>query len=287
MSEKRARAVLVISAVANILLLGLKLSVGLLAHSRALIADGINSAVDVFFSVMILISFRLAAKPPDKDHPYGHGNIEVLVAFLAALVIFGTGGYVIYDGIKTAFNPQIQTPGLPALAAAGFTIVAKLILYVYARSVSKKWRSPAVSVQAADHLSDILATSAAVIAIVAAILGARFFDSIGAVIIGGFICWTGIKLLRENLKVLLDAHPEDKFFTKIGNCLADFEEIDDVPRMRAHPVGTGYFLELTVTVDGKLSVRKGHEIAEKIRITLMRCEETLKDVIIHVEPASD
>lgn len=287
MSNKRAQAVLIISTVANVVLLGLKISVGVLANSRALIADGINSGLDIFFSVMILVSFRLASKPADKDHPYGHGNIEVLVAFIAALIIFGTGGYIIYDGIKSAFNPQLEAPGWAALGAAGFTILTKFILYIYARAVSRKWRSPAVKVQAADHFADILATSAALAGILAARLGARFFDPIGAVAIGGFICWTGIKLVRQNLHVLLDAHPEEKFLAKIKQCARDCRGVADVPHMRAHPVGTSYFLELTITVKSELSVRKGHDIAERVRSKLLKCEPQLKDVIVHVEPTGN
>lgn len=287
MSEKRAQAVLIISTAANVVLLGLKVSIGIIANSRALIADGINSALDIFFSVMILISFRLAAKPPDEDHPYGHGNIEVLVAFIAALLIIATGGYIIYDGIRTAFNPELEEPGWLALVAAGFTIVTKLILYLYARAVSRKWSSPAVKVQAADHLSDIMATSVALTGILIARFGIKFLDPIGAVVIGGFICWTGIKLVRENMHVLLDAHPKEKFFTGIRKCLESFKEIDDVSRIRAHPVGTSYFLEVTITVKGNLSVRKGHDIAERVRSKLLKCEHLLKDVIVHVEPSSD
>lgn len=287
MSHKRAQAVLIISTVANVILLGLKVSIGFLANSRALLADGINSGLDIFFSVMILISFRLASKPPDKDHPYGHGNIEVLVAFIAALVIFATGGYIIYDGVKSAFNPLLEAPGWLALGAAGFTILTKILLYIYARVVSRKWKSPAVKVQAADHLADILATSVAVIGIFIARMGFFYFDPIGAVVIGGFICWTGIKLVRENVKVLLDAHPEDKFLTRLKGCVTSCDGVVGVPRMRAHPVGTYYFLEVTVTVDNGLSVREGHDIAEEVKHKLLECEKTLKDVIVHVEPADD
>lgn len=287
MSEKRAQAVLVISTAANVILLGLKVSIGIIADSRALLADGINSALDIFFSVMILVSFRLAAKPADEDHPYGHGNIEVLVAFIAALIIFATGGYIIYDGVKMAFSPQLESPGWLALVAAGFTIITKIILYRYARAVSRKWQSPAVKVQAADHLADILATSVALVGILIARLGIKFFDPIGAGVIGAFICWTGIRLVRENIHVLLDAHPKEKFFTKIKKCLGSFKEIKYVSRMRAHPVGTSYFLEVTITVDGDLSVRRGHDIAERVRSKLLKCEPLLKDVIVHVEPAGD
>ncbi|MBN2379991.1 cation transporter [candidate division WOR-3 bacterium] len=287
MSEKRAQAILIISTVANVMLLGLKISTGIIANSRALIADGINSALDIFFSVMILVSFRLAAKPADKRHPYGHGNIEVLVAFIAALIIFATGGYIIYDGIKSAFGTQLEEPGLLALAAAGFTIITKTILFIYAKAVSRRWKSPAVKVQAADHLSDILATSVALVGIFIARLGLRFFDPVGAGLIGGFICWTGIKLVRENMHVLLDAHPDDKFILKTQKCAQDCKGVADVPYIRAHPVGTSYFLEVTITVNGKLSVRQGHDIAERVKRKLLKCESSLKDVIVHVEPAGD
>ncbi|MBD3286442.1 cation diffusion facilitator family transporter [candidate division WOR-3 bacterium] len=287
MSRKRAQAVLILSTAANIALFGLKVTVGILASSRALLADGINSGLDIFFSVMILISFRLASKPPDKEHPYGHGNIEVLVAFIAALVIFATGGFLIYDGINTSFNPRLQAPGWMALAAAGFTILTKVILYIYAGSVSRKWRSPAVKVQAADHLVDIMATSVAVVGIFVARMGVLFFDPVGAVIIGGFICWTGIKLLRENIKVLLDAHPAEKFLNRLKECARGCKGVTQVPTIRAHPVGTYFFLEITVTVKGNLSVKQGHDIAEGVKQMLMDCEGSLKDVIVHVEPASD
>ncbi len=287
MSEKRAQAILTLSAIINVVLLALKLSVGFIANSRALIADGINSALDVFFSVMILVSFRLASKPADKNHPYGHGNIEVLAAFLAAIVILGTGAFIIYDGIKSAINPELQIPGWLALATAGFSIATKFALYIYARSVMRKWKSPAVKVQAADHLSDILATSAALLGILLAQIGLRFFDPLGAVIIGAFICWTGIKLIKENHNILLDAHPAEKYLDKIKECAVKCKGVTSVPHMRAHPVGAFYFLEITITVDGKLAVREGHDIAENLKRVLLNCENSLKDVIVHVEPSSN
>jgi len=289
MSEKRVRAVLITSTVANVLLMGMKLGIGFLTLSRALIADGVNSTLDIFFSVMILVSFRMAARPADKDHPYGHGNIEVLVAFIAALIIIGTGGFIVYDGIKNILSPMQELPSLYwlALAASAVTIAAKLCLYLYARSAAKRYRSPAVEVQAADHRADILATSAALLGILFTFLGVRFLDPVAAVIVAGFIIWTGIKLVKDNLKVLLDAQPSDEFFTPLKNRLAELKDVREVRHMRAHPVGTYYFLEITITVDRKLSVKDGHAIAERVRSKLMKRESRLKDVIVHVEPTSD
>jgi len=288
MSRKRAQVALILSTVANVILFGIKISVGVVANSRALLADGINSGLDIFFSVMILISFRLASKPADEKHPYGHGNIEVLAAFIAALIILGTGGYIIYDGVRSAFfKPSIKTPEFIALVAAGFTVIVKLTLYIYTRAVSKKWRSPAVKVQAADHLTDILATSAALSGILVARMGIGFFDPIGAAIVGGFICFTGFRLLKDNYHILLDAHPAEKFLVKLKKCAVKSKGVVDVTCLRAHPVGTNYFLEITVTVNGRLSVKKGHDIAENVKQRLLRCEGSLKDVTVHVEPASD
>jgi len=287
MNQARARAVLVVSTIANVVLMALKLSMGVFANSRALIADGVNSGVDIFTSVMVLVSFRWASKPADKIHPYGHGNIEVLVAFLVSLLVIGTGGFVAYDGIRSALAGGTQVPKLVALAAAGFTIAAKLALYFYARSVSRHYRSPAVAAQAADHRSDILATSAALLGITLARFRLSFLDPLAAAVIAGFIIWTGVKLARENLHVLLDAQPGEEFFLKIERSLQGFREIERVRRMRAHPVGTYYFLELTVTISGDLSVKKGHDIAERIRTRLMGADSTLKDVIVHVEPAGN
>ncbi len=287
MAKSRARAVLVLSTVANICLMAMKLSIGYFANSRALIADGINSTLDIFFSIMILLSFRWAAKPPDRNHPYGHGNIEVLVAVLASVVILGTGGFIIFDGIKSAFNPQLEMPGALALLAEGVTILVKFSLFMFAWSVAKKERSPAVSVQAADHRSDILSTSAALIGIFLARLGIRFFDPIGAALVGAFIIWTGIRLLRENIRVLIETRPEDKFFIKIEGALAELKDVHKISGLRAHPVGTYYFLEITVYVDGTLTVEKGHVIAETVRSRLIEFDSTIKDVIVHVEPSVD
>jgi len=289
MSEKRVRAVLITSTVANVLLMGMKLGIGFLTLSRALIADGVNSTLDIFFSVMILVSFHMAARPADKDHPYGHGNIEVLVAFIAARIIIATGGFIVYDGIKNILSPMQELPSLYwlALVASAVTIAAKLCLYLYARSAAKRYRSPAVEVQAADHRADILATSAALLGILFTFLGVRFLDPAAAVIVAGFIIWTGIKLVKDNLKVLLDAQPADEFFTPLKNRLAEFKDVREVRHMRAHPVGTYYFLEITITVDRKLSVKDGHDIAEGVRSKLMKRESRLKDVIVHVEPTSD
>lgn len=285
MRHNQARSVLIISTVANVVLLGIKLVVGFWASSRALVADGVNSGVDVFTSVMILISFRWAAKPPDEKHPYGHGNIEVLAAFLVSLLIIATGGFVLYDGIRNAIYPPSQPPRYLALIAAGFTIIAKAGLFLYARRVGKRYHSPAVNAQAADHGADILATSAALAGIGLAILGIRVLDPVAAALIAGFIIFNGVKIAKQNLWILLDAHPEEKFFAKIRRCLDRCDGIGADTEMRAHPVGTGYFLELTIKVDAGLSVREGHQIAERVRRNLMECEKKLRDVIVHVEPA--
>lgn len=287
MAKNRARTVLVLSTVANVCLMAMKLSGGYFAHSRALIADGINSTLDIFFSIMILLSFRWASKPADKDHPYGHGNIEVLVAVIASLVILSTGGIIIYDGIRSALKPQLEMPGFLALVAEGVTIVVKFSLFMFARAVAKKERSPAVAVQAADHRSDILSTSAALVGIFLARLGVRFFDPVGAALVGAFIIWTGIRLLRENIRVLIETRPEDKFFIKIEGALSRLKDVQKISGLRAHPVGAYYFLEITVHVDGNLSVEKGHAIAETVRTRLIEFDTTIKDVIVHVEPSCD
>ncbi len=147
-----------LSIVANFLLLVLKFIGGFIGGSKALIADFINSLLDLIANFAVLIGIRVAQRPADAEHQYGHGNADVIAAFLVAVIILMTGVYIGYDSANTVFEKKYHTPNLFATAVALFTIFAKTILYRYTKRVGLKSKSAAVLANAQDHKSDVYAS---------------------------------------------------------------------------------------------------------------------------------
>ena len=159
---------------ANVFLLALKFTGGFFGDSKALIADSINSLLDLVANAAILFGLNLANKPADADHQYGHGNADVLAASFVALVIFVTGIYIGYDSIHIIIDRSYRVPTHLATGAAIITIIIKTALYKYTLKIGKKSKSPAVLANAQDHKSDVYASSGALFGIIAAQFGYPF-----------------------------------------------------------------------------------------------------------------
>ena len=273
-----------ISMVFNILLLILKFFGGFFGGSRALIADCLNSLLDIVANSAVWIGIKLAKKPADVDHQYGHGNADVLAASFVAVVIFVTGIYIGYDSIHVILDRDFGVPSYFATGVAAFTIIVKSILFRYTKNVGVKFKSAAVLANAQDHKSDVYASSGALFGIVASQVGYPILDPIGGLWVSFFILRNAINLIRDNIHTLMSGAPDRELVERVKETAAQIKEVKGILATKMRTLGSRQFVDLEIFVDANLSVREGHNIAHQVRDLLITRYDDITEVMVHVEP---
>ena len=273
-----------LSLTVNILLFILKLIGGFVGGSRALLADALNSLLDIVANSVVWIGIRVARRPPDKDHHYGHGLANTLAALFVATLLVITGIFIGVSAIQVIIHRNYSSPGVLATVVAAFTIVVKETLYRITLRAGQKANSPAVIANAYDHRADVYASAGALVGIVVAQSGYPIFDPIAGLFIGLLILKSAVSLMRNNLHFLMGGAPDDETLKEILETTRHNEGVQQVRDVRVRSVGTKYVADLKIAVDGALSVTEGHEIATRIRTDLLESVNNMQDAIIHVEP---
>lgn len=276
-----------ISLVFNVILLVLKFIGGFFGGSRALIADCLNSFLDIVANSAVWIGIKLARKPADADHQYGHGNADVIAASFVAVVIFVTGIYIGYDSIHVIVDRDYRVPAYFATGVAAFTILSKWILFRYTRGVGKKFRSAAVLANAQDHKSDVYASSGALFGILVSQMGYPILDPLGGLWVSFFILRNAINLIRDNIHTLMSGAPDRELVFKVERTAAQIKEVKGIVATRMRTLGSRHFVDLEIFVDGNLSVVEGHNIAHRVRDILVASYDDITEVMVHVEPKAE
>jgi len=273
-----------ISMVFNILLLILKFFGGFFGGSRALIADCLNSFLDIVANSAVWIGLKLAKKPADVDHQYGHGNADVIAASFVAVVIFTTGIYIGYDSIHVIIDRDYGVPAYFATGVAAFTIIVKLVLFRYTENVGRKFKSAAVLANAQDHKSDVYASSGALFGIIVSQVGYPILDPIGGLWVSFFILKNAINLIQDNIHTLMSGAPDRELVERVQETVAHIKEVEGILTTRMRILGSRQFVDLEIFVDGNLSVHEGHNIAHHVRDLLIAKYDDITEVMVHVEP---
>lgn len=273
-----------LSFVVNVLLFALKLVGGFVGGSKALLADALNSLLDIVANTVVWIGIRVAKRPPDEHHHYGHGLADTLSALFVALLLVITGIYIGVSAIHVIIDKHYSSPGPLATAVAAFTIVVKEVLYRVTLKAGKKANSPAVIANAHDHRSDVYASTGALFGIVVAQIGYPILDPIAGFWIGILILKNAVGLMRDNLHFLMGGAPDEETLSQILETARGNSEVKYVRSIRVRSVGTRYIADLKVMVDQNLSVKQGHEIATVLKRNLLAKVTNLQDAVIHIEP---
>lgn len=264
----------------------IKLLAGIRGHSTSVVADGLESAGDVFASGFVLLGLTLAAKPADKDHPYGHGRIEILTGLLIGLGLSVAGALICYGsvarlGTATAVSPFVIWPLLLSLAAK--TTLA-IIKFRYARRL----KSTSLTADAWNDLMDTISALAALIAVALALSDpARFMDadSYGGFIVGLIVIGVGVKVAYDTAMQLMDTMPPDEKMDEVRAAAATVPGVRGVEKCFARKTGLQYHVDLHLEVDGAMTVWQSHEIAHEARTKILNTLDWVADVLVHVEPA--
>jgi cation diffusion facilitator family transporter len=271
----------------NVALAAVKILAGVVGHAYVLIADGIESALDVGGSIVIWGGLTVAAKPPDQTHPYGHGKAEPIAALVVAMGVLVAAIGLAIESVREILTPH-HGPAPFTLALLVVVIVIKEILFRYVNRIGRDLESTAVQTDAWHHRSDALTSAAAFIGISVALIGGerwRSADDWAALFACAVIGWNGYRLARPALFEIMDTAPRDKFVRSICQAAGSVPGVVEVEKCRARKMGLDFYVDLHVGVDGNKSVHEGHEIAHRVKAAIQQSDSRVADVLVHIEPA--
>jgi cation diffusion facilitator family transporter len=270
----------------NFLLALTKGTAGVLGNSFALIADAIESTSDIFSSTLVYIGLRVSAKPRDKNHPYGHGKAEPIVAIVVTLALFAAAVVIIVESISEILTPH-HAPEPFTLLVLVLVVVTKETLFRVVNKVGKEIQSTAVKTDSWHHRSDAITSAAAFVGILIAVIGGKGWESAddwAALAASGIIITNAILLFLPALNEIMDAAPEGNIHERILEIARGVNAVHDTEKCLVRKMGLQFIVELHILVDGALSVREGHSIAHEVKSRLVASELDVLDVIVHVEP---
>ena len=262
----------------------IKVVIGLLCASLALIADGIHSLSDLATDAVVLLGLRFGSKAPDRSHPYGHGRVETFSAVVVALVLIFVGGAMIYYATISIARDEVTVPRFGVLIAALSSVAAKEWLYRVTRKVAIKSHSPALYANAWHHRSDALSSIAVVVGFLSLEIGFNHGDQTAAIAVGLMIIWVGVKVIGDSIRELAESAVDDSTIEHIKKIISSNSSIRQWHKLRTRMVGREVFLDLHILVDPNLSVTAAHDISEHLEKTLDEQIARPINITIHIEP---
>lgn len=277
--------------IVNITLTIIKAIGGVVSGSRALLADAVHSASDAISSVVILFAVKIANKPPDEEHPYGHGKAENIAAMIVAILLIVIGIEISISSIKVFFGDTPTAPTIVALYILIISIILKEILFYYKHYIGKKHNSPALIADAWHHRSDSLSSLAALGGVGLAILGENlnitflvYGDAIAGIVVSVIVIKVGYDLIKSSANVVLEQvlpEPEMKKYVITVETIKGVKRVDEL-LARTH--GSYVIIDIKISVDPNITVKEGHDIARLTKDTLLKTYEEVENVLVHVNP---
>jgi cation diffusion facilitator family transporter len=287
--QKKSILAINIGLAANTLLAVLKTSVGIMGHSPALLADGINSTSDVAYGIVVNIFMRLSGKPADDEHPYGHDRLESIAAVVVGAFVITTAISIFWASINNVYDllsgaSDFSGASQLALWIALFTILLKIWLSFWTFRIGKKTNNSVLMALAADHRNDIFSALAATIGIIFSRFGFHWVDPLAGGIVSIIICFTGVEIIRESAADLMNTLPGKKLTEDIRAKLKGLDEVLDVEEIHGHRFGLYIVANITIGVSPDLSVSEGDKIATEVEKLLVEEIDSMRRVFVHYHP---
>ena len=286
MSRAGARVAL-LGLVINVVLAAVKIVAGVVGHAYVLIADGMESALDVAGSIVIWGGLTVAARPPDRTHPYGHGKAEPIAALVVAVCVLAAAIGLAIESVREILTPH-HGPAPFTLVILVVVIVIKEFLFRYVNRIGQDLESTAVQTDAWHHRSDALTSGAAFIGISVALIGGERWQSAddwAALFACAVIAANGVRLALPAFQEIMDTAPGGKILRSILAIASSVPGVVEVDKCHARKMGLDYYVDLHVGVDGNISVHEGHEIAHRVKSAIQQSDSRVADVLVHIEPA--
>lgn len=276
------KRVVLIALLANVVLFGLKIWGFALSNSVALLSDALNSLLDVVSTTAVLVSVQVARKLPDREHPFGHSRAEPIAGFVIAVIACVLGVEVLQESAVKFLFPHVHVIAPPVFVILAVAILAKLALSMWQGRVGRAGKSPAVMALSVDSRNDVLSSVAALVGVTGAALGYRPADEIAGAVVGCLILWSGVRIIRDNLDMLLGRAPRDLTQNEVLERVRAIDGVQEVRFCRGHYVGSELHFEIIIACHAELSTRQSAEIADAVR----SAAETADDIavaFVHVD----
>lgn len=275
----------ILGIIVNLLLAVTKCAAGILGHSFALVADGIESMSDVVSSAVVAFGLWWAIRPPDEDHPYGHGKAEPIAAIIVSVALIAAGFAIAAESILEIRTPH-KLPEAYTLPILLGVVLIKILLSRYVGSIGKNIESTAVRADAWHHSSDAITSGLAFVGIsVGLITKNPTADDWAALCASPIILSNGLRQMRAPIAELLDTAPPRKIEMEVRRVASDVPGVAGLEKCFVRKVGFRYYVDLHVMVPGELSVRQGHSIAHAVEAKVLDQLPQIAKVLVHVEPA--
>jgi len=291
-NERNGRSMLAVNLalVANIFLALIKTTIGITGHSPALLADGVMSTSDVAYNLVVAIFVRLSNKPADREHPFGHNQLESIAALTIGAFILTTGIGIFWDAVNAVYDQLsgqliLQPATLLAFWAAVLSIGMKVGLFWYTNRIGKRYNNPAVVALAYDHRNDIFSAAAALVGITLGRAGFAWVDPLAGALVALVVLRTGAQILRDSASGLMDTVPGEALEKQVVETLKLVPGVCRVEDVNAHRFGPYLVIYLTICVDGDISVRQGDDITAMAEKKLKESIQFLRVAHIHYHPA--
>jgi cation diffusion facilitator family transporter len=272
----------ILSIFVYICLSAFKLTVGYIANSEALKADGLNNTTDIIASLAVLIGLKISQRPADKDHPYGHWKAEPVASLMAAFIMVAVGLQVLYKAALSVFDRTAEAPDQIAAWTGLFCAAVIYGVYRYNRKLAQKIRSQSVMAAAKDNLSDAWVSIGAAVGIFGSQFGFPWLDSIAAVIVGLLICKTGWEIFREASHDLTDGFDENQLEV-YKESVVEISGVKGIKTIRARKYGNNPVVDVVILVNSTLDIGAAHDISMEVEDVLVK-EHDVIEVHVHVEP---
>jgi cation diffusion facilitator family transporter len=287
--DKQGNLAIIVGLISNLILAGLKSFVGVVGHSPALLADGINSTSDVAYYIVVSAFMRRARKPADDEHPYGHTQLESIGALVVGSFVITTAIAIFWDSINTVYKlltnqVVIQSASTWALVVALGTVLLKIILTIYTQNIGKQTNNASIMALAYDHRNDIFSALAALIGILLGRSGYFWVDPLAGSIVALVILSTGIEILRNSTEDLMDSVPGVALKKQITDLLSVNSNIKKIDEIHSHRFGPYMVINITICVDGSMSVEDGDKVASSVEKTIFENIEYVRNVHVHYHP---
>jgi cation diffusion facilitator family transporter len=289
LSERTAatQRVAIVGALVNLVLSGVKLVVGSMANSAALIADGIHSVSDLLSDALVWVAAHHAGHEPDEEHPYGHGRFETAATLGLGILLVLVALGIVWDAVEGAFHHQESVPGVLAIYAAVFSILANEGLYWYTLMVARRINSEMLRANAWHHRTDAISSIVVLIGVGGAILGWGYLDSLAAVIVGVMVAKIGWDLGWEAMQELVDASLDEETVCAATEAIESVDGVRSIHMLRTRRHGHQAAADVHVQVAPHLSVSEGHMISQAVEDLLKESVEAITDVTVHIDPEDD
>ncbi|MCG8551975.1 MAG: cation diffusion facilitator family transporter [Desulfobacterales bacterium] len=280
-----ARYWAVVGFVGNSGLAVLKGWAGIVSNSSAMIADAVHSASDIFASVFVYISLKIAQKPADKEHPYGHGRAEVISTLVVVGMLVAAGVEIIRTAIATIRHGSLSAPGDVAVYVAILSVIINELMYQFTYRAGVKTNSPSTIANAMDNRSDAFSSIAALIGIIGAKLKYPVLDPIAGIVVALFIFKMSYGIAMDAVGQIMDESVGEKKNQEVKALALTVNGVRNVHGIRVRQSGAVFLVDLDIVVDPKITVEMAHEIGESVREMIRVQMDKVSDVRVHIDPS--